>query len=116
MPRRARVPPWRFATLTPNREQAASMAARARQRLSHAELQRVLRLHRLFLAGRSGGVRALLAFADLSELAMVGVDLSDADLSGASLHSAHLAECKLDRATLFGADLRDANLEGASLV
>jgi ABC-type branched-subunit amino acid transport system ATPase component/uncharacterized protein YjbI with pentapeptide repeats len=92
-----------------------TMIAKPRRRLSHTELHKIIKLHGWFLSGRSGGARALLAFTDLSELAMAGCNLSEADLSGAVLRGAHLYEAKLDRATLFGADLRDADLQRASL-
>src|SRR5258708_20381370 len=97
-------------------EAAVSTVSQARRRFSHAELHKVIELHHRFRSGRSGGVRALLAFADLSGLAMAGCNLSEADLSGASLRGANLSECNLDRVTLFGADLRDADLEGATLI
>src|SRR5260370_31450185 len=97
-------------------EAAVSTVSQARRRFSHAELHKVIELHHRFRSGRSGGVRALLAFADLSGLAMAGCNLSQAALRGASLRGANLSECNLDRVTLFGADLRDADLEGATLI
>src|SRR5262245_42612562 len=87
-----------------------------RKRYSHAELHQIIEAHHRFRSGRSGGVRALLAFADLSGMAMASCNLAEADLSGANLRGANLSDCNLDRATLFGADLRDADLEGASLI
>src|SRR5258708_30784279 len=96
-------------------EAAMSTVSQARRRFSHAELHKVIELHHRFRSGQSGGVRALLAFADLSGLAMAGCNLSEADLSGASLRGANLSECNLHRVTLFGADLRDADLEGAKI-
>ena len=90
--------------------------SRTRKRYSHAELHQVIEAHHRFRTGRSGGIRALLAFADLSGLAIAGCNLAEADLSGASLRGANLSDCNLDRAILFGADLRDSDLEGASLI
>src|SRR5581483_9735624 len=87
-----------------------------RKRYTHAELHKIIEAHHKFRTGRAGGVRALLAFADLSGLAMAGCNLSEADLSGATLRGANLSDCNLDRATLFGADMRDSDLEGASLI
>ena len=64
--------------------------SRPRKRLSHTELQKIIKQHGWFLAGRSGGARALLAFADLTDRAMAGCNLAEADLSGALLRRAHL--------------------------
>ncbi len=55
---------------------APPATSRQRQRLNHAEIHKIIKSHRLFLKGRSGGSRALLAFADLTDLAMAGCDLS----------------------------------------
>ena len=69
-----------------------------------------LRLHKLWLKGDKGGVRANLSGANLSRADLSGTDLSRAYLSGTDLSRAYL-----ENANLEGADLRDANLRGANL-
>lgn len=78
--------------------------------MTHAELQEVLRLHGLWLAGDSEGRRADLSQANLSH-----ADLSQADLSHADLRWANLSGADLRWASLRGADLRWANLSHADL-
>ena len=51
-------------------------------------LRQTLEAHRRYLAHRTGGRRANLAYADLSGLKLEGFDLSDADLTGARLSGA----------------------------
>lgn len=68
----------------------------------------------------SGGERAELPDLDLSEIALEGRDLSQAnfrgaDLSGASLQKSRLSGANFSGAVLRGADLRGADLSGADL-
>lgn len=81
-----------------------------------ARLTRIMKSHTAYLSGRTGGQRAMLAYADLSNRVLEDCDLTEADLTGARLHGAMLARTKLDRAALFGADLRDADLRSTSLI
>ena len=74
------------------------------------DIKEVLRLHRDYLSGIDGGVRADLYRADLSE-----ANLSNANLSGANLAGADLTEANLSWADLSGANLTGANLTGAYL-
>ena len=71
--------------------------------MTHAELQEVLRLHRLWLNSDPLGVRANL----------YGADLRGANLRGASLREADLQGAEGQGANLHGASLREANLRGA---
>ncbi len=104
--------------------------AQARKPISHAELDRVLRLHELYRKARPGGQRALLAYrdlsgcdlagrdlslADLSAAFLVGTKLEGADLTGAVLFASNLSQADLRNATLVRADLRGAVLRGANL-
>ena len=68
--------------------------------MNYDELQRVLRKHSAFLAGKKSGERANLA----------GADLTHANLTHANLAGADLTHANLDDANLAGADLAHANL------
>lgn len=78
-------------------------------------IRAVMELHRRYLAGRSGGRRAILAHVDLSNRQLDGIDLREADLSGARLNDASLYGANLAGAVLFAADLRDTDLRQANL-
>ena len=82
-------------------------------------LLRALCDHFQWLKG-SGGERAELPDLDLSDIALEGRDLSQAnfkgsDLSGASLQKSRLSGANFSGAVLRGADLRGADLSGADL-
>jgi len=104
------------------------------------ELNKILKLHKMWLNGDAGGQRANLRWAylyranlsganlrgaNLREANLSGADLSGADLrwadlyranlSGANLRGANLREANLFKANLSGADLSKANLRGANL-
>jgi len=68
--------------------------------ITEIELKKIITLHKLWVDGYVGGMRA-----DLSN-----VDLHDVDLRGANLHNAYLLN-----ANLRGADLRRTDLSGATL-
>src|SRR3546814_14757629 len=87
-----------------------------RRKLSQQAIAQTVKLHHDYRNGIMGGRRASFAFTDLTGMAFIGADLSDADFTGAVLNGANLGGCNLDRAVLFGSDLRGANLIGASLV
>ena len=74
------------------------------------EIQEVLRLHKLWLAGSPEGKCADLRNADLRN-----ADLRNANLFGADLREANLRNANLRNANLFGADLRNADLRNADL-
>jgi uncharacterized protein YjbI with pentapeptide repeats len=84
------------------------------------QLAEVLRLHSLWLSGKTDGIRADLSRANLSRADLSGADLSRADLSEANLSRADLSGADLSgadliRANLSGAYLSGANLSGANL-
>jgi len=84
------------------------------------ELDKVLKLHDLWLNNKGGGIRADLSGADLSYTNLPGANLSganlfDADLSGAKLSGAKLSGANLSNANLSGANLSGANLFDADL-
>ena len=103
---------------------------RAAERLTQAELDRVLVRHEMFYAGRPGGRRAQLRGAKLGGLKLARRDLHEADPSRARLDNADLRGAdlgvlrlggemvratSLDRASLRSADLRGADLRRATL-
>jgi len=79
------------------------------------ELNEIIRLHGLWLAGNDGGVRADLRYADLSSADLSGADLSSANLRDANLRYANLRDADLRDADLRNANLRDADLRNANL-
>jgi len=78
-------------------------------------LREAVDAHQRYLAGRAGGRRLSLTYADLSNCTLEGLDLREADFAGANFHGATLARANLSRGILFGADLRDADLRRANL-
>jgi uncharacterized protein YjbI with pentapeptide repeats len=84
------------------------------------QINEIVRLHGLWLAGINGGVRAdlsgaNLSYADLSGANLRGADLSGANLSNANLRGADLSGANLSNADLSYADLSYADLSGADL-
>ena len=73
--------------------------------MAKTELIKVLELHKMWIDGKKGGIRANLRDADLKY----------ANLSGANLRAANLRDVDLRGATLIGADLRGADLRGVNL-
>jgi uncharacterized protein YjbI with pentapeptide repeats len=78
-------------------------------------ISETLRLHELWLANDSTGIRANLSGANLSGANLSDANLSDADLSSANLSGANLCGANLCGANLSGANLSDANLSDADL-
>ena len=74
------------------------------------ELSEILKLHKLWIEDKDGGVRANLIGANLR-----GANLGDANLRGADLIGANLRGANLGDADLRDADLSHANLRGANL-
>ena len=89
------------------------------------ELNKILKLHKMWLNGDADGQRANLCVVDLSKANLRGANLrganlreanlSGADLSGADLRWADLYRANLSGADLWGANLREANLFKADL-
>lgn len=73
--------------------------------MEREELMELLDLHEKWVRKESGGIRAILQYANLR----------DADLRGANLQRADLRDANLQRADLRDADLRGADLQGAYL-
>lgn len=87
-------------------------------RMGQAEptLASVLAQHRKWLeSGQTAGSRADLREQDLSLRELAGVDLRQADLTGANLEQSDLRDADLSEAELAGAILRGAKLQGARL-
>ena len=84
------------------------------------ELNKILKLHKMWLNEEVGGQKANLSGADLRwanlyEANLSGSNLRGSDLCEANLSGANLRETDLSEANLRGADLRGANLRGANL-
>ena len=80
-----------------------------------AELNEILRKHKLWLNIEPSGARADLYGANLTGADLTRANLTGADLYGANLTGAHLTGANLTGANLTGADLTGANLTGADL-
>ena len=83
--------------------------------MKQEELDEVLRLHKLWLAGEDGGKRADLSRANLRGANLLMANLHRADLRGAAICGAHLYGAVLSRADLHGAYLNGADLGSADL-
>ena len=70
-----------------------------RRKLSQGEVDMIVAAHERFVSGRPGGKRASLRFVDMSDCALSGRNLADADISASILDGAKLIGTKLDRAT-----------------
>jgi len=79
------------------------------------QLEKILRLHKMWLNDDNGGVRADLSGANLSGAKLSGANLSRANLWRADLSEADLSRANLWRADLSAADLSEANLSEAKL-
>jgi len=84
------------------------------KRLTQEELNEKIQDHNLWLEGK-GGERADFSDCDLSDLDLTLASLKRSIFRGARLHKADLAAAYLREADLEGADLRGADLEGADL-
>jgi hypothetical protein len=82
---------------------------------TQAEILKILKKHREWLAG-SGGSRADLSGADLNDADLSEADLREANLSGAYLCDANLYYANLSGANLSHAHLHCANLYNAKLI
>lgn len=84
--------------------------------LSQEELDEIVHLHAMYLAGKNGGARAQIKFKNLSGLSLVGKDLSHADFTGSCFIGSNLSDGDFTSATFFACDLRRANLENAKFI
>ena len=78
-------------------------------------LEETIRLHGLWIDGKTGGVRANLTYANLYRANLYRANLTNANLYRADLTNADLTGANLYRANLTDADLTDANLTDADL-
>ena len=83
--------------------------------LSKEELQEILEKHKKWLAGKDGGERADLRWADLSGADFRGTELREADFRGTDLREAGFREADLRGADFRGAELREADFREADL-
>lgn len=79
------------------------------------DIEGILKKHNAWLNGETGGERADLRGANLSEADLRGTNLIGANLIGANLRGANLHEANLRGANLRGANLSGASLRGADL-
>ena len=84
--------------------------------MTQAELDFVVSAHERFVAGKSGGKRAVLRFANLSGLDLSHRILTEADLSASVLDGCRMIRTRLERANLFGCDLRNSDMRQAILI
>lgn len=85
-------------------------------RLTQADVDEAVEKHALLALGQMGGARASFAFCDMRGLTFEGVQLADADFSGALVCGCDFSDANLDRAVFFAANLRGAILRRTSLV
>ena len=83
--------------------------------MSPEQLKEILDNHKMWLAGKEGGKRAILIDANLEGADLRRTDLRHAYLGGANLRCANLEGAYLGVADLRSADLRGADLRGADL-
>jgi uncharacterized protein YjbI with pentapeptide repeats len=83
--------------------------------MTKQDIDKIIDLHKKWLAGKSDGEYADLRHADLRHADLSGVNLSGANLSGADLRRADLRHADLRHADLSGVNLSGANLSGADL-
>ena len=83
--------------------------------MTRKELDKVLRLHLLWLACANDGAMADMRGANLRDANLSRANLRGADMRMANLRDANLRDANLRGANLRGANLRGANLRGANL-
>ena len=79
------------------------------------ELKKVLELHKKWLNGEQGGIRADLSNTDLRNVDLSNTDLRNVDLRGADLRGSDLSYANLRGADLSYTNLRRTNLSYADL-
>jgi hypothetical protein len=83
--------------------------------MTKQDIDKIIDLHKKWLAGKSDGEYANLSGANLSGVNLSGADLRRADLSDVNLSGANLRRADLSDVNLSGANLRRADLSGANL-
>lgn len=84
------------------------------KKITQAQLNEVIKLHRMFLMGTSGGIRAVLKFHDLSDLDFSKANLANADLSGSILNGANLSLGDFNNTNFFSCDLYKTDMRGSN--
>ena len=93
--------------------------------MEQEKLDKVLRLHKMWLNGGKEGKPADLRDtdmqgadmqdADLQRADMRGADMRDADMRGADVRDAHMRDADMRDADMRGADMRGADMRGADM-
>lgn len=83
---------------------------RKNKTMTKDELNEILKLHKMWMNGEEGGVRANLWLVDLR-----GMDLSGMDFRGVNMLQTFLCHANLRGANLSGVNLCEASLYGADL-
>ena len=83
--------------------------------MGKAELEKILKSHREWLLGITGGERAELRNYDLTGADLTGADLRYADLRNVDLRNVDLRNIDLRNSYLINSDLRNVNLKNSDL-
>ena len=97
------------------RGSAGARQGRYQRKISPAELQQILDLHREYLRDPNTGERANLMNADLTRAHLPSADLQGANLMNSDLTEAHFTRAKLMNANLMNAIFTRAHLPSADL-
>lgn len=85
------------------------------KRLTNEELKNILNLHKRWLCGEDGGVRARLINISLKRRCLLGENLRYAHLENVTLKESDLINVDLSHAILINVNLQAANLNGTNL-
>ena len=94
---------------------SAASAEYSFTRLTQAELDQICLKHERLMKGIPGGMRAKLAWCDMSGLSLKGRILKDADFTAAIMVDCDLTGAVLDGSNLYCVDIQLSCLKGASL-
>lgn len=83
------------------------------EQITQAELEDLLKKHKLFIDGYRGGARCVLKFMDLSNLNFKSANLRDADFTGSRMNGVNLSATSCVNTSFFGCDMHHANLSKA---
>lgn len=84
--------------------------------MSQNELDVVIKKHKMYLEGDTGGARAVVKFRNLSGLTLKGKNLSHADFTGSCFIGSDLSHSDFTSTTFFACDMRRANLEESKFI
>jgi uncharacterized protein YjbI with pentapeptide repeats len=77
-------------------------------------LDRLMEVHELFAARKSGGKRAMISYLQAPGLNLSGRNLTEADFTGANFERARMIVTNFERASLYCADLREVDARNAN--